>query len=187
MKKLLLILLCLPMIGFGQSFYIKKAVSPKPIPQPILLEIEGIISSKLLQLDKEETKNQEQSTYTITPIMTKAPGYGKPGKGYISFYESESNTHLLKSESEIGMRNMFRGFENPYFLVFNRIARKQFTGLLKKIEQMDIPIRSPLIIKKQGNKEDKYETLLRLGKLRDAGILSDEEFEKEKKKILNNE
>ena len=135
MKKLLLILLCLPFIGFGQSFYIEKAVSPKPIPPPILLEIEGIISSKLLQLDKEETKSQEQSTYTIIPIITKAPGYGKPGKGYISFYESESNTLLLKSESEIGMRNMFRGFENPYFLVFNRIAKKQFAGLLKKIEQ----------------------------------------------------
>jgi len=177
------------MIGFGQSFYIAKAVSPKPIPPPILLEIEGIISSKLLQLDKEETKNQEKSTYTIIPIMTKAPGYGKPGKGYIAFYESESNTLLLRSESEKGMRNVFRGMENPYFLVFDRIARKQFSGLLKEIEQMNIPIRKVAVIKekKQVNNKDKYEELLKLAKLRDDGILTEEEFNTEKKKILNDE
>jgi len=175
------------MIGFGQSYYIGEAVSPKPIPQPILLEIEGIISSKLIQLEIEETKQQEKSTYTIIPIITKAPGYGKPGIGYIYFYESASNTLLLKSESEIGMRNMFRGFENPYFLVFDRIVKKQFTSLLKEIEQMNIPFRSPLIIKQESNKGDKFEALFKLGKLRDEGILSDEEFQKEKSKILNDE
>jgi hypothetical protein len=175
------------MIGFGQSYYIGEAVSPKPIPQPILLEIEGIISSKLLQLEIEETKQEERSTYTIIPIITKAPRYGRAGKGYIYFYESASNTLLLKSEYEIGMLNMFLGFENPYFLIFDRIVRKQFTDLLKKIEQMDIPIRSVSVIKEQANNEDKYEKLLKIGKLRDAGILNEEEFQIEKKKILSDE
>jgi hypothetical protein len=189
MKKLLLILLCLPMIGFGQSFYISSPVGQIEPDESLFLEIKGAIFSKLLQLEKEETKNQEKSTYTITPIITKAARYGKPGKGYIAFYESESNTLLLKSKSVKGMRNMFHGFEHPYTLLFNRIIKKQLSGLIKEIEQMNIPIRKAAVIKEkeQVNNKDKYERLLKLAKLRDDGILTEEEFNKEKKKILNDE
>ena len=189
MKKLLLILLCLPIIGFGQSFYISSPVGQIEPDESLFLEIKGAISSKLLQLEKEETKSQEKSTYTITPIITKAARYGKPGKGYIAFYESESNTLLLKSKSEKGMRNMFHGFEHPYTLLFNRIIKKQFSGLIKEIEQMNIPIRKVVVIKEkeQVNNKDNYERLLKLAKLRDDGILTDEEFQKEKTKILNDE
>ena len=186
MRKLLLILLCAPFIGLGQSFYISEPVGQIEPDESLFFEIKGAISSKLLQLEKKETKQQELSTYTITPIITKAARYGKPGKGYIAFHESESNTLLLKSESQIGMRNMFHGFEHPYTLLFNRIIKKQLSGLLKEIEQMDIPIRIVSVVKEkeQVNNEDKYEKLLKLAKLRDDGILTEEEFQIEKKKIL---
>ena len=35
------------------------------------------------------------------------------------------------------------------------------------------------------NDDVKYDLLLKLGKLKDSGVLSDEEFQKEKKKILD--
>ena len=84
---------------------------------------------------------------------------------------------------------MFHGFEHPYTLLFNRIIKKQLSGLIKEIEQMNIPIRKAAVIKEkeQLNNKDKYERLLKLGKLKDAGILTDEEFNQEKKKILNDE
>ena len=46
-----------------------------------------------------------------------------------------------------------------------------------------------VITKKDKSQKDdeKYDRLLKLAKLKDAGILTDEEFEKEKKKILNDE
>ena len=46
-----------------------------------------------------------------------------------------------------------------------------------------------LISKKDNSKKDdeKYDRLLKLGKLKEAGLLTDEEFQKEKKKILNEE
>ena len=189
MKKGLLILLCFPMIGFGQSFYIEKVVSPKSIPQPILLEIENTISTKLLECKQKETKEKKESTYTIVPVISEANEFlgWKPRKGYIAFYESESETLLLKSESESAMRNIIQGFDNPHFLVFAKIVKEQFTRLLTEIEQMDIPIRSVSVIKEQVNNEDKYEKLLKLGKLKEVGILTEEEFNKEKKKILNDE
>jgi len=61
--------------------------------------------------------------------------------------------------------------------------------LIKEIEQMNIPIRKVAVIKEkeQVNNKDKYERLLKLAKLRDDGILTEEEFSKEKKKILNDE
>ena len=52
---------------------------------------------------------------------------------------------------------------------------------------MDIPIRSVSLIKEQVNNEDEYDKLLKLGKLKEAGILTEEEFNTEKKKILNDE
>ena len=46
-----------------------------------------------------------------------------------------------------------------------------------------------IISKKDNSKKDdeKYDRLLKLGKLKEAGLLTDEEFQKEKKKILNDE
>ena len=84
---------------------------------------------------------------------------------------------------------MFHGFEHPYTLLFNRIIKKQLSGLIKEIEQMNKPIRKVAVIKEkeQVNNKDKYEKLLKLAKLRDDGILTEEEFNKEKKKILNDE
>ena len=45
------------------------------------------------------------------------------------------------------------------------------------------------ILKKDKSKKDdeKYDRLLKLGKLKEAGLLTQEEFDKEKKKILNDE
>ena len=85
MKKLLLILLYLPMIVLGQSFYISDPVGQIEPDESLFFEIKGAISSKLLQLEKEETKLIEVSTYTITPIITKLQGMESQEKDILLF------------------------------------------------------------------------------------------------------
>ena len=54
----MLITLAAPFIGLGQSFYISEPVGQKEPDESLFFEIKGAISSKLLQLEKKETKHR---------------------------------------------------------------------------------------------------------------------------------
>ncbi|MEE2953540.1 MAG: SHOCT domain-containing protein [Bacteroidota bacterium] len=123
MKKLLLILLCFPMIGLGQN-EIKK--------------------------EQETTKKEQQTT-----------------------------------KKDFNLENTIRN-------IFKKKGTKKEQETTKKEQEITNNPSSIKVTKHAGtvidnNDGNKYDNLRKLGVLRDDGILTEEEFQKEKKKILESE
>ena len=90
-----------------------------------------------------------------------------------------------------------------YVSVFVTAAKQGFSKILGNSRKTILDIEKALLsaeiinndysllldMKEEKTKEDndKYDLLIKLGKLKEKGLLTEEEFQKEKNKILNNE
>tara|TARA_B100001142_G_scaffold95025_1_gene96939 strand:+ start:94898 stop:95539 length:642 start_codon:yes stop_codon:yes gene_type:complete len=70
-------------------------------------------------------------------------------------------------------------------------SRKTILDIEKALSSGEVALLEPkeLNLKQESSQKDnnKYDALLKLGELKESGILTEEEFNKEKKKILNDE
>ena len=65
-----------------------------------------------------------------------------------------------------------------------KIVEKKMADVITKIVNEDYEIKTDKSEKKKNTESDKYESLERISDLKEKGILSEEEFQKEKEKIL---
>ncbi|MGN6213958.1 hypothetical protein [Parafilimonas sp.] len=95
---------------------------------------EQAIIDKLLKLNIIVTTNKETSDYTIKCIISKNGGWGVPAEGSIVILESKTENSLLVSKSAKGMVNMFRGFQNPRFIIMKKIADNYLEDLIEQLK-----------------------------------------------------
>lgn len=179
MKKLLAILsliLCTHIISSAQTFYVEKTEGE--YEQPIL--------DKLIELKKEITSKQENSIYTIQCVISKKPAYGNPGVGYIIILDTKSGTMVAKSESAVGMVNMFRGFKNPRWVIMEKVAKKHLAKTLEQLNTNSSTTKTgtPNTPQTTSTPKTKEEKLVELKQLYEKQLITKEEYEAEKKKIL---
>lgn len=170
----IVILLFFSSNGIAQNFYVEETDKGYHLP----------ITDKLVELGKIIT-DKNNSTYTIKCVITKESGYGKAAKGHIQILDSKSGLVLLQSASEKGMRNAFKGMQNPKTLLFKRIAKNQLPKLLIQLESIKTP--TSLTVKENVSETDsktKEEKLVELKQLYEKQLITKEEYEAEKKKIL---
>ena len=198
MKKLIFCVIFLPLFSFSQTFFVEKTDSQKAgVPVKIKVEetINFIIKGKLTELGKEVTNEKNESDYIVKPVLIRKSGYAKSAKGYIAFIKTDSDKEVLRSQVDKGMRILTQGMKNPFVLCFDRIITKQFPGLLPLIENLRLS-KAEEEHKSSRNepqgmtKENAANELKKLKELLDAGILSQEEYDKKaeslKKIILGN-
>jgi len=128
MKKIfsiILLTLLADIVCLSQTFYIEKTT--EGYEQPII--------DKLLELNQKITAKQETSDYTIQCIISNKGGWGVPAEGRIIILESKTGNVLLKSNSAKAMVNMFRGFQNPRFLIMKKIAKDYLHELLLQLKR----------------------------------------------------
>lgn len=95
---------------------------------------EQAIIDKLLKLNIIVTTNKETSDYIIKCIISKNGGWGVPAKGSIVILESNTENSLLASKSAKGMVNMFKGFQNPHFIIMKKIADDYLEDLIRQLK-----------------------------------------------------
>jgi hypothetical protein len=179
MKKILIILfftLYSSVPAYTQTFYVEK--TDDGYEQPIL--------DKLIELKKAVTSKPESSNYTIQCVISRKPAYGHAGEGYIIILDTQSGNMVVKSESASGMVNMFRGFKNPKWVIMEKVAKKHLEKTLEQLKSIpintnDVTQNNVHIKSTQKTKEDK---LVELKQLFEKKLITNEEYEVEKKKIL---
>ena len=73
-------------------------------------------------------------------------------------------------------------FDDDHFKYFYQIVQNQMSEARKKAVSSIITVKT---IQSTDRTDSKYERLAQIAKLRDQGILTEEEFQREKEKILN--
>tara|TARA_B100001758_G_scaffold247953_1_gene269050 strand:+ start:41349 stop:41984 length:636 start_codon:yes stop_codon:yes gene_type:complete len=112
------------------------------------------------------------------------------------------NSMFVTHEKYIGYKLFPKRNEMPlYVSVFVKGATKGVSEILGKSRKTILDIEKALssgeitlldsklvhLIKENSKKDNKYDNLLKLGELKELGVLTEEEFNKEKKKILNDD
>ena len=106
------------------TFYVEK--TKEGYEQPII--------DKLLKLKKVVSTKQEISDYTIKCIISKNGGWGVPAQGSIMIIETKSGNSIVSSKTAKAMVNMFRGFQDPKFLIMREIAKDYLPDLLIELK-----------------------------------------------------
>ncbi len=113
-------------VPISDSFYVEKTSEG----------YEQAIIDKLLKLKRILATKQEMSSYTIKCIISKNGGWGVPAEGSIVILETKTGRSLLASKSAKGMVSMFRGFQNPRFIIMNKIASDYLSDLLLQLDNL---------------------------------------------------
>lgn len=115
MKRLILTTSLLTLFVYkaiAQTFFIEK--TKDGYEQPIL--------DKLIELNKNTRSKPENSDYTIRCIISQKGSWGIPTEGYIVIVDSKTEDIILKCRSVKLTNNIFKGFQNPRWLLMARIA-----------------------------------------------------------------
>lgn len=150
-------------------------------------ESEGWISMNLEKKENYEiVGNFYESNATIRVQMSQS-AYKATGKIYV--IDSYTKETLYTSKTLKGQSSAFNGYAPK-----KDLARKLVNDLEKNFDRKKINLKTFGKTKENESEDDKtksiddkYDKLKKLKELLDEGIITEEEFEAEKKKILENE
>ncbi len=107
--------------------------------------------------------------------------------------------HYVKVEipfSEAAYSILYLDSEEMNYNEAKQTIHRKYNGWVKNLRMMidwqfrdaaELPIDEPVVEEPSGGAgDDRYDALLKLGELRDKGLISDEEFEAEKQRLLGN-
>jgi len=178
-KKLLIITLLLPVFSFGQKFLVIEDDS----------RINERIANRITTLGYSVVKERGDADFIAQMIYEKRKGYmsfktgwkNKENKynkvGYIAFLSAKGDTLSLTDE-----QGGYAKYYNTYVALSeltNKILKNDFDSKLKEAIKGFSPPK-----KEESISSSKADELTKLKKLLDDGVLTKEEFEAEKKKVL---
>jgi hypothetical protein len=176
MKQLLTILLLLPTISFSQKFFV---IEPDK-------RINERISNRILELGYSTTKDRDKSDFVAQMIYEKKHAYltfktGYQKEGYIAFLNKKGDT-LAKTALQGGQAWGYNTYTSLSTLT-NKILKTDFNKVIKSVvTDSHLPGENSLI--KGSYFPSKADELIKLKKLYDDGVLTQDEFESAKKKLL---
>ena len=135
MKKILLILLCLPMIGFGQNSLLKhdlsnSVIATKDPNKTIGIKLNSIIEERILLNHPKEVlvtipffNNDLDVTlerFDITDNVLTVISKNLDGEDYLDIQPSIVSYKIIYKENSIGIMNFYNGIINSSFKIDNR-------------------------------------------------------------------
>ena len=171
---LLLIFSFSPVFLFAQKFYIAE------IDKPIYKALKDRIS----YLGFNITEEKKEADFIAELVHEKKKGYMSVKSGYhkVGFmrFLGPEGKEIAKTKEQGGMAMGYNTY-SALSSLFKKIMKEDFDSTIHLVAKTYVPT-----VKKDSSMSgSKAEELLKLKKLLDEGILTKEEFESEKKKILD--
>lgn len=166
-------LLIIPSTSWAQKFYIADIDKP----------IYNTIKSRISYLGYFVTDDRKEADFVTELVYEKNKGYmsfksGYNKVGFIRFINPDG-VEIAKTKEQGGIA---RGYNTYSALssLFKKIMKEDFDTTIKSVAAMYKPKVQPATIQMSS----KADELLKLKKLLDDGVLTQEEFESQKKKLL---
>lgn len=147
-------------------------------------ESEGWISMNLEETNKWEIVGAFEKSNVILRVQMSQSAYKATGKLYV--IDSYTGETLYTSKTLKGQSSVFNGYAPK-----KNLSKKLIKNLEKNFDKRKINLSTfakvkddKTVIIQEKNTEDKYDKLKKLNELFKQGILTQEEYEKEKKKLL---
>lgn len=159
--------------ALGQKVYV--STTDKKADQKVIM--------KLKQNDILVVETKDESDFYIDAIFVKEAAFvtlrmKANTSGYLQLRDNTDSV-LLKSDKEVGYTTAFNGYNSRLPIVEKALSDKFILSVKEIIGSKKIATG-----KQKGSATSKADELTKLKKLYDEGVLTKEEFEAEKQKIL---